>query len=110
MKKSAIFGLLLASLFAVVLTPSSGWATTTKNCPTEPASTAIVSGETDSGTNCVLKTTGDIDSFTFTAAAGDTWSMVLGFNGSPATNICMSLYAPNSGGTAMYHNCTDYPC
>jgi len=110
MKKSAIFGLLLAALFAVVLTPSSGWATTTKNCPTEPASTAIVSGETDSGTNCVLKTTGDIDSFTFTAAAGDTWSMVLGFNGSPATNICMSLYAPNSGGTAMYHNCTDYPC
>ena len=36
--------------------------------------------------------------------------MVLGFNGSAATNICMSLYAPNSGGTAMYHNCTDYPC
>jgi len=104
-------GLSLAVLlFAVLLTPVSGWATTTKNCPTEPASTTVVSGETYSGTNCVLKTTGDIDSFTFTAAAGDIWSMVVGFNGSPATNICMSLYAPNSGGTAMYHNCTDYPC
>lgn len=111
MRKPAIFSLLLAALFAVVLTPSSGWATTTRNCPTEPAqNVGIASGVTYSGSNCVLKTTGDVDSFTFTAAAGDTWDMVLGFNGSTATNICMSLYAPNSGGTAMYHNCTDYPC
>jgi hypothetical protein len=97
-------------LFAVVLLPSSGWAAT-KNCPVEPAqNTPIVSGETYWGTNCVLNTTGDVDSFTFKASAGDTWSMVAGLGASPSTNICMSLYAPGSTGTPLFTNCTAWPC
>lgn len=96
---------LAALLFAVVLFPSSGWATTTKNCPKEPAQNVpIVSGETYWGTNCVLETTGDVDSFTFSGATGDTWTVVLGPGPSPPTNICLYLYAPGNT-TAIFFNC-----
>lgn len=86
---------LAALLFAVILVPSSGWATQTQNCPTEPSQNApIVSGETYYGANCVISTTGDVDSFQFNASAGETYNIYAGVGASPPTNICLSLYAP----------------
>ena len=77
-----------------------------QNCPTEPTTDVpIVSGETYWGSNCVLRTTGDVDSFQFTASAGDTWSMVLGLGASPPTDICLTLYAPGST-TPLFSGCT----
>jgi hypothetical protein len=97
---------LAALLFAVILLPSSSWAATTKNCPAEPAQhVPIVSGETYAGTNCVLNTTGDVDTYTFTAAAGDTWEIVLGLGASPKSDICLALYAPGST-TFLFGGCT----
>lgn len=94
--------LLAALLFAVVLAPTSGWANSTTNCPTEPdQNVPIASGETYWGANCLLKTTGDVDSFTFTAAAGDTWRIVAGLVSSTTANISLSVYAPGSA-TAIF--------
>ena len=100
-------GLSLAALLGIVLLiPSSGWANTTKNCPTEPAQgVPIVSGETYVGSNCVLNNAGDLDSFTFTASAGDTWSMVLGDGSSTTPSICMALLPPGST-TSIPLGCT----
>jgi hypothetical protein len=88
--------------------PCSGWANTTKNCPPEPAQgVPIVSGETYWGNNCVLNTAGEVDSFQFTASAGDTWSMVLGYGQSPTTAICMALLPPGSTGNNIFFGCTN---
>jgi hypothetical protein len=91
-------GLSLAALLgAVLLIPTSGWANTTKNCPVEPAQgVPIVSGETYFGGNCVLNNAGDVDSFTFNASAGDTWSMVLGDGSTTTPSICLALIPPGS--------------
>jgi hypothetical protein len=101
-------GLSLAAIvFAILLIPSSGWANTTKNCPVEPAQNVpIVSGETYFGTNCVLKAAGDVDSFQFTASAGDTWSMILGDGSSTVPSICLTLFPPGSTGTNIFFGCT----
>ena len=74
--------------------PGFGWASTTKNCPTEPASTSISSGVTYYGSNCVLRKTGDVDSFTFSAAKGDIWNMSYGPDAPAAVYICLSLRDP----------------
>jgi len=88
-------------LFAVLLVPSSGWANTSKNCPVEPAQAAIVSGETYFGSNCVLKTASDLDTFTFSASAGDTWKMVAGAtNVVNPNNICVTLDDPHGSTVA----------
>ncbi len=108
MRISNSFALSLATLHfgLLVLIPSPGSASMTKNCPTEPTTDVpIVSGETYWGSNCVLRTTGDVDSFQFTASAGDTWSMVLGLGASPPTDICLTLYAPGST-TPLFSGCT----
>lgn len=107
MRISTNSGLALAALLAaVVLVPSPGWATQTQNCPTEPTqNTPIVSGETYSGANCVISTTGDVDSFQFNAAAGETYVMVAGL-GSAATDICLSLYAPGVPAKLIVSGCT----
>ena len=61
--------------------------------------------------NCVLNTTGDIDEFTFKAAAGDTWQVILGLGASPATNINLVIYAPGIPLTAIYNASTNiYAC
>jgi len=89
----------------MLLMPSSGFANTSKNCPLEPAQNVpIVSGETYWGTNCVLKTTGDVDSFTFSASAGDTWTLVLGPGANPPTNLCLTLFEPGNT-TAIFFSC-----
>jgi hypothetical protein len=105
MRVSTKFALPLFGLLVLVSSP--GWASMTKNCPSEPAQNVpIVSGETYWGTNCVLNTTGDVDSFTFNALTGDTWSMAAGLGASPISDICLTLYAPGSTGTYLFYGCT----
>jgi len=67
----------------------------------------MVSGQTYFGTNCVLNTTGDVDEFTFTAAAGDTWQVVMGFGGSAQTNLTLILYAPGLPLTKICNSSTN---
>jgi hypothetical protein len=116
MRISTTFGLTLAALlFQVALTPTRAWAGTgpvITNCPPEPAQgVPIVSGQTYYGTNCVLKTTGDADEFTFRAAAGDTWQVILGLGASPTTNITLTIYAPGLPLTQIYSAPTNiHPC
>jgi len=55
----------------------------------------IASGNTFAGANCVLNTPGDIDGFTFSANAGNTYQFVLGYQGG-FTNVCLTLLDPNS--------------
>lgn len=100
-------GLSLAALLvAVLLIPSSGWANTSKNCPSEPAHAAIVSGETYFGSNCVLNTASDLDTFTFSASAGDTWTVVTGTtNAAYPNNICVTLNDPK--GNAVNSACSN---
>lgn len=94
--------------FAAILLPTSALATTTvKNCPSEPAQNVpISSGVTYSGAECVLSTTGDVDSFVFSANAGDTWNMDTSMVPGPDSNICLTLYPPGST-TALFSGCSD---
>jgi len=87
-------GLILAAMvMAVVLTPRISSATV-QNCPQEPTSTTIVSGEDYAGSDCVLYTPGDVDAFVFSANSGDTWQIILAYQGGyPGT--CLDLYDPN---------------
>jgi hypothetical protein len=101
-------GLGLAALFfALVLIPGAGWASVT-NCPTEPKQgVPISSGETYFGSNCVLKSASDVDSFTFNASAGDVWRVATAITtGGYPNNICLQLYAPGSS-TAQYSGCSN---
>ena len=85
----------VAVILAVLLLPSSGWANASKNCPTEPGSATIISGETYIGSNCVLKKVTDQDLFTFNANAGDTWDIVAeSANVVYPNNICFALHDP----------------
>jgi hypothetical protein len=107
-KKLTRFALPVASLFFVlILMPGSGWASVT-NCPVEPKQgVAISSGETYFGANCVLNSASDVDSFTFTASAGDVWSMATAITtGGYPNNICLQLYAPGSS-TAQFSGCSN---
>jgi hypothetical protein len=84
-----------ALLFGIVLVPRAS-AVGVANCPTEPKQgVPIASGDTFSGSNCVLNTPGDIDGFTFSANTGDTYQFALAWQGG-ATNVCLTLYDPNS--------------
>jgi len=99
---------LAALLFAIVVSPSTGWAHTSANCPAEPAQAGIVSGETYFGSNCVLSTASDLDIFTFSASAGDTWKIVAGSaNAGAGFNICLSLNDPN--GHTVASGCSAAP-
>jgi len=99
---------LAALLFAIVVIPSTGWAHTSANCPLEPATTDIVSGKTYSGSNCVLSTASDLDIFTFSSSAGDTWKMVAGSaNAGAGFNICLTLNDPN--GLTVVSGCSTAP-
>ena len=105
------FELLIAALLLIaVLAPGPAWAgtgPTSKNCPSEPAQNVkIVSGMTYSGTNCVLSTTGDVDSFQFSASTGNTYRVVLGIVGPAPTNICFNLYAPGVPAKVIATACT----
>lgn len=85
--------LLAASLLPLLLVPQAVRAATA-DCPVEPKSgQAIASGEVYAGTNCTLHTPGDVDSFVFTADAGQTWQIVVGYQGGQS-DVCFILYDP----------------
>ncbi len=96
MRLSSNFALPLAALlFVFLLIPQSALAGTA-NCPAEPATnTRIASGDIFVGSNCVLKTTGDVDSFVFTGNKGDTWQLAAALNGAQTDNVCLTLYDPS---------------
>ena len=110
MRISINFRLLSVGLLvAVGFISTSAWATTTKNCPVEPKQgVPIASGNTYFGSNCVLNTAADLDTFQFTAAVGDTWSAVVAFGSSPAIDICMTVLDPSTAiifsGCTLAHN------
>ncbi len=98
---------LAAVVIAVIFMSNTGWATTVKNCPAEPAQNVpIASGVTYSGGNCTISNTGDVESFVFTAAAGDIWDVTIGLTPAPTANACVSLYAPGST-TPLVTSCTN---
>lgn len=96
-----------ALLFAIVVSPSKGWAHTSANCPVS-APAGIVSGETYFGSNCVLSSASDLDTFKFGASAGDTWKVVAGSaNVAAGFNICLTLTDPN--GHTVASGCSAAP-
>lgn len=96
MRASRTFLLPLAALFFVfALLPQSAMAGAA-NCPAEPKSNVpIASGDVYGGTNCVLTTTGDVDSFVFSATAGNIYQLTLGGLSTNTQNICLALYDPS---------------
>jgi len=107
-RASTRFSLPLAALLvAVILIPGSGWATTVKNCPVEPAQgVPIKSGDTYFGSNCVLNTASDLDSFAFNAKEGDSWLFVAsGPSIAYPDNLCLELLDPT--GNTVFQACSD---
>jgi hypothetical protein len=97
-----------ALLFGLQIVPRIALASTAANCPVEPHSgQPIASGNVYGGTNCTINTTGDIDSFVFTANAGETWQAVAAGNGVPfnGINICLTLFDPN--GKDVFSQCSN---
>ena len=97
--------LTIAILFIAVLLPTYGWANTTKNCPTEPAQgVAIGSGDTYYGSNCVLSSPSDLDTFSFKANVGDIWIVAVAMTSGESypNNICVEFTDPsgNNAGSA----------
>ncbi|HVN06416.1 MAG TPA: hypothetical protein VMT86_18475 [Bryobacteraceae bacterium] len=77
------------------------------NCPIEPAANVpITSGDVFAGTNCVLSTPGDVDSFRFSATSGDIYQLVavMASSGYPQ-NICLQLLDPTS--TQIFYGCSN---
>jgi hypothetical protein len=98
MRVSTNFALpLSAVLFGLLLIPRAALAqATVADCPNEPTQgVPIASGYVYAGANCRLNTPGDVDGFVFSANAGDTYQLTLGYQ-SGATNVCLQLYDPNS--------------
>ena len=82
------------------------------NSPKEPTSNVpIALGEVFAGTNCTLKTDGDVDSFVFNGSKGETYQIALAINDPSAasTDICLTLYSPSE--VQIFSGCTvnDYP-
>jgi hypothetical protein len=100
------FILALAGLPLTFLLLSQAALASSLNCPKEPAAgTPIVSGDVYSGSNCELYTPGDVDSFAFNANAGDTWQIIVAYQGGvPGT--CMALSDPNGKVIYPSTNCT----
>ena len=88
---------LAALLFGFLLVPRAALAQAhVADCPSEPQQNyPIASGDAFAGSNCTLYTPGDVDSFVFNANDGDTYQLALGYQGG-ATNVCLTLYNPNS--------------
>ena len=98
MQVSAKFALpLSAVLFGLLLVPRAALAGTA-DCPVEPATNVpVASGDVFAGTNCVLSTPGDVDSFRFSANNGDTYQLVAAMaSGGYPQNICLQLLDPNA--------------
>lgn len=109
MNRSRNFTLSMAVLFFVFLLTPRFAVGATVDCPPEPAvNTAITDGEVIAGANCTLKSSGDIDSFTFSGTKGETYQLAAALSGTIAENICLTLYDPNL--KIVYGpGCTSYP-
>jgi len=96
-----------ALFFGLLFAPRAAQAQAhVADCPKEPQTgVSIASGDTFSGANCLLNSPGDIDGFTFSANAGDTYQFALGYQGG-ATNVCLTLLDPNSV-TIITQTCTN---
>lgn len=107
MRVSAKFMLRLTPvLLGLLLVPRAALAGVA-NCPTEPATNVpIASGDVFAGTNCVLSTPGDVDSFRFSAKNGDTYQLVVAMaNGTYPQNICLKLLDPNAN--QIFYGCSN---
>jgi hypothetical protein len=98
MKLTRNFVLPLAALFfGLSLIPQAANAQTSANCPVEPKlNVPIADGETYTGSNCVLSTAADVDSFVFTGNAGETWNLVLGSSTPKNHDVCLTIYDGNN--------------
>jgi hypothetical protein len=106
MKLMRNFALPLAALFFGLLLVSQSAHAQVENCPTEPKSNVpIADGEVFIGSNCVLNTAGDVDSFVFSADAGETYQLALALGPAFTTNICLTLYPPVGG--QIFSGCTN---
>ena len=97
MRVSTNFALPLAALlFVLLLVPQAALAQAhVANCPPEPQqNTPIAIGDVFIGSNCVLSTPGDVDSFVLSANGGHTYQLVLAYRGG-VSNSCFTLYDPN---------------
>jgi hypothetical protein len=97
---------LVVLFFAALLVPRAN-ALGVANCPTEPKQgVPIASGDVFAGTNCTLNTTGDVDSFVFSANKGDIWHFLLSSNNVnfESPNICLTLYSPSA--VKIYSACS----
>jgi hypothetical protein len=85
-----------AALFGLLFVPMAALAGAA-NCPVEPAQgVPIASGDVYAGTNCVLNTPGDVDSFQFRANKGDTYRLAAAeVNEVCNQDIGLTLYDPN---------------
>jgi hypothetical protein len=106
MKPTRNFVLPLAVLFFATLLVPRASAVGVANCPTEPKQgVPIASGDVYAGTNCTLNTTGDVDSFVFSANKGDIWHFLVSGNNvfDNGINICLALYSPSA--VKIYSQC-----
>ena len=95
----------LAFTMAVCLLFPSAVLAQGTNCPPEPASgTPIYDGQIYIGPNCTLTSPGDVDGFVFSGNNGDIYHVVTAVNGSAPTDICLTLYDPNSNN--IFSGCT----
>lgn len=92
------FALPVAGLFiGLLFSARAAHAQTSSNCPGEPKENVpIADGETYLGSNCVLHTAADVDSFVFKAHQGQTWSLALGAVNGKTNDICLTVYDPNN--------------
>jgi hypothetical protein len=109
MKMSHNLALPLAvAFFGLLLVPRAS-AVGVANCPVEPKQgVPIASGDIFAGANCTLKTTGDVDSFVFSAHSGDIWHFLVSGNlpvFGNAINVCLTLYSPTA--VKVYVACSD---
>jgi hypothetical protein len=107
MQRSTNFLLCLATLaLGLLLIPQAARAQTSSNCPTEPATNVpIALGEVFEGTNCILYSDGDIDSFVFSGTSGDTYELAAALNGA-SQNICLNIYNPSL--VQVFNGCTNW--
>ena len=86
---------LAALFFGLLLIPQAAQAGVA-DCPTEPAQNVpIAPGDVFAGTNCTLNTTGDVDSFMFSANSGDIYQFEAGIN-TGSENLCLTIYSPSA--------------
>lgn len=111
MRARCVLQMAILLFSALVFVPTLGMATDVQNCPSEPnQNVPLVSGRTYSGNNCLISSVGDINSFQFSASAGNTYRVVAALGTIHSTNICVALYAPGLPANLIFSGCTCWSC